>query len=97
MKKCLGQSCPLFGRGPARTLGKYIASYREKSAQKPEEHMQGLYAWRPLRLMIAARRFRMTNTELKLKRERMMEAFKAGKSALEEFDRGSTELDERLG
>ena len=30
------------------------------------------------------RRFWMTNTELKLKRERMMEAFKAGKEALED-------------
>ncbi|CAJ1344846.1 unnamed protein product [Effrenium voratum] len=30
-------------------------------------------------------RFRMTNTELKLKRERMMEAFQAGKTALEDL------------
>lgn len=31
------------------------------------------------------KKFRMTNTELKLKRERMMEAFRAGKSALEDL------------
>eukprot|EP00913_Durusdinium_trenchii_P033813 g31652.t1 len=40
--------------------------------------------WKPLAAM-PMKKFRMTNTELKLKRERMMEAFIAGKEALEEL------------